>query len=53
MYKTWRGKKKKKNELGEGGEQRKKKKKLGENYRCVVFKQAMGFGEKSPSNRAL
>lgn len=52
MYKTWRGKKKKKNELGEGGEQRKKKK-LGENYRCVVFKQAMGFGEKSPSNRAL
>lgn len=25
MYKTWRGKKKKKNELGEGGEQRKKK----------------------------
>lgn len=52
MYKTWRGEKKKKNELGEGGEQRKKKK-LGENYRCVVFKQAMGFGEKSPSNRAL
>lgn len=52
MYKTWRGKKKKK-EWVRGRRGAKKKKKLGENYRCVVFKQAMGFGEKSPSNRAL